>query len=312
MNKEVWKVAILMFLSAFAAIGVMHSIHKPEPNDPIIAVEPISKMPLVLDTHPMTASLQTGAPNAERGAAFLKYLAPSLKIAVSDASGSGTIVYYDPKENYAYVASCGHLWYGIRSADSVRKNPVKCRVITWYHNDTKLDAPRDYPAEVLFWSNGTYDCSLLRFQPDWQPTYCPIAPIDYDIPVGSIQNSCGCDSGSEVARYGVEIVGIRGTNLITKNNSPRPGRSGGGLITDDCLYIGTCWGTSNYGGGGIGYFTTLKSIHKIYSENGYDWILDVSNHARNIPIYDLDNNYQQSHDEYIPVPGRSRMPLFSY
>src|SRR5690606_24051907 len=131
---------------------------------------------------------------------------------------------------------------------------------------------------------------LLKFKPDWVPDYFPIASTDYDIKIGSKQHSTGCDLGNEVAHYEVEVVGTRGSDLVTRNNSPRPGRSGGGLLSDDGYYIGTCWGTSDYSGTGVGYFTPLSSIHDVYSRNGYEWILEVGfGLANQIPIRDQNN-----------------------
>jgi len=269
------------------------------PNSDVIG------MPLVQDNDPYTSGLWWGAPQEERGIEFRKYLAASLKISVSGASGSGTLIYYDPKTHEAYVTSCGHLWSGTKSAPEVAKSPVNCTVITWYKNLEKLNEPQSYPAQVLFWSNVRgYDCSLLKFKPDWVPEYFPIAPVDYIIAPGTHQHSLGCDGGREVAHYDVEIVGPRGDDLITTKNSPRPGRSGGGLMSNDGYYIATCWGTSDTtGGGGIGYFTPLKSIHQVYKNNGYGWLLAVNNvWARKIPIYDRNNPQGTYPGDYVPLP----------
>jgi hypothetical protein len=301
---------LLPFFFAFFATLLIAQIFLMQKNDVIIGrVAPNSDvigMPLVEDTDPNTQGLWWGAPQEDRGPEFRRFLAPSLKISVSGSSGSGTIVYYDPQTQEAYVASCGHLWSGNRTAAEVLRSPVNCKVITWYHNDTKLPQPKEYPAQVLFWSNTRgYDSSLIKFKPDWIPSYFPIAPLDYDIPTGKHYHSVGCDGGREVAHYDVEIVGYRGDDLITTRNSPRPGRSGGGLMSDDGYYIATCWGTSDTsGGGGIGYFTPLKSIHQVYSGNGYDWLLKVSSSlARKIPIYDRNNPQGNYPKDYVPLPG---------
>ncbi len=277
-------------------------------NDRIISrVAPpnsdVIRMPLVEDTDPYTSNLWWGAPRPDRGPEFRKYLASSLKIRARGSSGSGTIIYYDPRTREAYVASCGHLFPGTRSAS---EGGLNCSVITWYHNNTKLSQPKEYPAQALFWSNQRgYDSSLIKFKPDWIPNYFPIAPLDYKIAPGRHFHSVGCDGGREVARYDVEIVGYRGSDLITTRNSPRPGRSGGGLLSDDGYYVGTCWGTSDTsGGGGIGYFTPLKSIRHVYKNNGYDWLLNVANlWARRIPIYDRNNPQGQYPQDYVPIPG---------
>jgi hypothetical protein len=281
-----------------------------KPSDKIIGYVPappgVSAMPLVQDLDPVTSSFFWGAPQEDRGPEYRRFLAASVKIAVSGGSGSGTIVYYDPDKNEAYVASCGHLWSGTRSAADLQSRPESCRVITWYHNESKLQSPREYPAQVLFYSNNRgWDSSLVKFKPDWVPEYFPIAPLDYSLPQGALFHSLGCDGGREVAHYNVEIVGMRGNDLITTRNSPRPGRSGGGLLSDDGYYVATCWGTSDTtGGGGIGYFTPLSSIHEVYTRNGYDWLLKVANVlARKIPIFDMNNPQQQYPKDYVPIPG---------
>jgi len=304
----------VIFASFLVTIISLQTFFAKPKNDPIIywASPNNCPMPLVYDTDPLTASFKHGTPIEQRGKEFRKYLSVSLKISVSGASGSGTIVVYDPDRNEAYVASCGHLWNGTRSAEELKGKSVKCKVTTWYHNDIKLDKPKTYRAELLFWSNTRgYDCSLLKFNPDWKPRYFPIAPVDYPTKKGTKQHSLGCDGGREVAHYDVEIVGFRGDDLVTNYNSPRPGRSGGGLLSDDGYYIGTCWGTSSYSGDGVGYFTPLKSIHQIYDRNNYGWILKIPRFglAQRIPIRDWYNPNKIFPKNYIPLPGRDRMPL---
>lgn len=302
----------IVFISAFLGLRFFLGVAP----DPIVGwsapVNGVAPMPLVEDTNPLTAKLNFGAPDEQRGAEFRRFLAPSVKISVSGASGSGTIVYYNPNTGEAYVASCGHLWPGNRSAAELEKSPVSCKIITWYHNDKKLDSPKSYEARVLFWSNSRgYDTSLLKFKPDWSPTYFPIAPLDYNIKEGSRQHSTGCDGGREVAHYDVEIVGYRGSDLVTQYNSPRPGRSGGGLLSDDGFYIATCWGTSNYAGTGVGYFTPLKSIYKIYNQNNYSWILEVgnSNIAQLIPIQDWQDANKKFPENFVPIPEGNQLPI---
>jgi len=303
MNKFI--LAATTFIVVFLALTILNA----PKNDKIIGNYQTSPdvigMPLVYDSNPITSSLFWGAPHENREEQYRRFLAASVKISVSGASGSGTITFYDHIKNEAYVSSCGHLWDGSKTAQELQNNPVKCKIITWYHNGTKLSSPKEYPAQVVFWSNiRGYDSSLIKFTPDWKPDFFPIAPLSYPINIGSSFHSCGCDGGREVARYEIEIVGYRGEDLITTKNSPRPGRSGGGLMSNDGYYIGTCWGTSDTtGGGGIGYFTPLKSIHYVYNKNGYSWLLNISTGlARKIPILDR-NNVQGKYDsDYINYP----------
>lgn len=269
---------------------------------------PPVQMPIVQDDY--YRSYSSGPPIAERDPKYIKWLQVSVKIMVSQYSGSGTIIYYDGKE-YAYIQSCGHLWDGNMSAEQGKIKKIKCRIAIWYQNGKKLVNRKEYEAEVLYYSNVRgYDCSLLRFKPDWNADYMPIAPLSYPIidsdglPLfpNKVYHSCGCDHGSEVANYSVKIIKLS-TDYITKENSPRPGRSGGGLMTED-YYIGICWGTSDVNGTGTGLFTPLSIVRELNKREGYGWLNDVGNSfiARKIPIIDRNASQKTYPDDYIPVP----------
>jgi len=258
------------------------------------------------------------APVPKRGLEYRRFLSASVKIAVGNASGSGTIVHYDASKNLAYVATCGHLWpEGIMSVEQGKQLKRKCRIITWYHNDQKLDAPKSYDADVIFYSYLTgQDTGLVTFRPDWLPNVFPIGPTDYEYMKGQYAHSCGCDGGSEVAHYDVQFLMLQkfnldGTNietldLVTEKNSPRPGRSGGGLMNDEGFYIGTCWGTQYVDGTGKGFFTPLPVIHKFWSkQKGYSFLLNQKTKpgsAKTLKIIDKMNSGIKFEQEYILLP----------
>jgi hypothetical protein len=269
-----------------------------------MSVNPI-EMPIVTDD-PFAHLACGGEPKEQRDEQFRKWLCVSLKIQVSNASGSGTIVYHNLDDGYAYVQSCGHLWNGNMTAEEGKRKQIKCKVITWYHNMTKLGEPKEYPAEVLYYSNTRgADCSLLKFKPDWEPAFIPVAPTNYEFKEGSRLHSCGCDGGRECAHYDVRVLGMRGADLCTTENSPRPGRSGGGLMTDD-MYVGICWGTTERSGNGNGFFTPLKVLREYNEKNGYGWLNEVNvvSLARQIPIIDRNNQQGTYPKDYIPLPNR--------
>ena len=268
-------------------------------NDPIIKKwtpqNDVAEMPIVFDTkHTKTSIELTSSPLEQRGEEFREYLAASVKIKVNGAAGSGTICYYDPTEKWAYVISCGHLWDGNKSYKELQKDPRKVEIIIWYQNNKKL--------------------SQAKFKPDWIPEYFPIAQIDYKIDKQTKLNSLGCDGGDEVARYGVEFVEYRGSDIITQKNSPRPGRSGGGLLTDSGWYVGVCWGTSDISSGnGIGYFTPLKSIHEVFIKNGHEWLIRLSEFSgRDIPIHDRQSPKKKFETDFIPIPTGVKFVLISF
>lgn len=241
-------------------------------------------------------------PHAQRDEKYIRFLSSSVKISVGGASGSGTICAYDDKSKFAYVISCGHLWDGNKQYAGA---PVgKATIIVWYHNGTRLPDPRSYESEVMFWSNQRgYDVSLMRFRPDWIPECFPIAQ-SFRAEEGRALNSLGCDGGREVARYEVRVGEMRNMDLITVMNSPRPGRSGGGLLTDEGELVGVCWGTSDpTSGNGIGYFTPIASIRKVFRENDHEWLLNFRN--LKIPIVDWDDRSRTYEMDFVPMPGLS-------
>lgn len=237
----------------------------------------------------------------QRAEKYWPLLRVSVKVSVQGSSGSGTICHYDGSDGWAYVVSCGHLWGGNRGYEP--NNPSKAKVLVWYKEGPRLHSPASYDAEVLFWSNSRgKDVSLLRFKPDWTPSYAPIS-IELSPKPGDVLNSMGCDGGREVARYEVVVKSASGVDLVTGLNSPRPGRSGGGLVTDDCRLVGVCWGTSEpSSGNGVGFFTPLSAIAKVFDENGHSWLLRSGFMALDIPIVDRDRP-KAAYDRYfIPTP----------
>jgi hypothetical protein len=264
----------------------------------------VDNMPLV-DEAPYEVSEQP--PTEDRGATVAPWLKTGVKMLMPNSSGSGTIVYYDAQTGYAYIQSCGHLWSGNMTAKEGESKKKTFKVQTWYHNENKLAKPKTYPAEVIFYSNTKgLDCSLSRFKPDWVPDYYPIASVNFAFEKGMMLHSVGCDGGREIAHYSIKVVGMRGDpwpDLVTTQNSPRPGRSGGGLLSDDGYYVGICWGTSDYSGTGNGYFTPLQTVRYLNKENGYEWLNDVGTSlARQIPIVDRNNPQNHYPPNYIPLP----------
>lgn len=289
-----YKVLFFLIISTLSSTCFSQEIKK----------HPLDNMPIMGSLSP---ELRGYSPLEQRGLEYKKFLSPSVKIEVNGASGSGTIVYYDRTKNLAYVASCGHLWNnGVMSAEEGKIKNMKCKVKVFYKNDEKLSEVETYKANVIFYSyTQEVDTSLVTFSPDWEPSYFVIAPINYNYKINSIAHSCGCDGGSEVAHYSVKIKEIN-EDLITSNNSPRPGRSGGGLMDDSGYYIGTCWGTEHIDGSGLGFFTPIKDIHNFWSkQKGYEFILNQSPKkilAKIIPIKDKNSTQGKYSIDYILAP----------
>jgi len=219
----------------------------------------------------------------ERGPDYQKWLASAVRL----SNGSGTMCYYDGKENWMYVISVGHLFSRrYRSAEYFRNNPAKRTIEVFYHNEKKLPKPKKYKAEILCYTNfstSVYDVSLLRFHPDWNnPWHAPIAPRNYKLKKGRMYHSTGCDGLTPAAHYLVEYVREQGesyTEIVTQLNDPRGGRSGGGVMTDNGQLIFMCSRSNSYA-----WWTSLQQIHKFLEDEGFSFVLTGAR-AREIPAF---------------------------
>jgi hypothetical protein len=287
------KIILLLFASMQTIVSAKESS----------MTHPLDNMP-ILEQLPKR-NYGTSPPVEQRGVEFRRFLSTSVKIQVQGGSGSGTIIYYDEEKNLAYVASCGHLWNnGVVSAEDAKKKNIKCKIVVWYKNDKKLEKTEQFDAKLLFYSHtNEIDTSLLVFSPNWKPEYLSIAPINYKYKFNSTAHSCGCDGGSEVAHYEVKLLELN-DDIVTIKNSPRPGRSGGGLF-DENFYIGTCWGTQYVDGSGNGYFTPIKDIHSFWSkQKGYEFLLTgrMNLKAKLIPVVNKNEPNVQYTQDYILAP----------
>ena len=308
-NKKRIATALFPFFIIVAG-GLISVALKREAKKKTLAAE----MPLIIND-PFLALAEGSVPQPNRGPEFQQWLEPGVRLGFSNSGGSGTIVHYDEKTNQAYVQSCGHFFNGDMSAEEGKSRDVPVRIEVFYKNGEKLETPQAYTGKVLWYHNNKngmdicQDVSLMVFEPDFVPDVFPIAPEGTTLKKGQELNSIGCDGLTPVAHYLVEVLGENGgqwPSLVTTKNSPRPGRSGGGLINDQKQFVAICWGTSKYDGTGNGYFTPLKTIRHFNEIEGYGWLNDVkkndSSLLRTMPIIDRNNRQQQYSPDYVPSP----------
>lgn len=251
--------------------------------------------------------LNGNMPLPKREKEYRYYLQCSIRIHANNSAGSGTICYYDKENNEAWVISCGHLFDGDKPPWQ-KWGTHHARIDVFYKNDLQLIAPQSFEANVICYDSNE-DISILTFKPDWEPQhYFPIAPIQFLIREGDLYESTGCDHAGEVASYTVKVVdGMNsGQNLITKNNSPRPGRSGGALLSDDGYFLAIVWGTSALDGSGYGFYVPLRRIHNYLRryEETKD-LLTVANLRGTIhliPIMGEDGNLRPLPRGFLPYP----------
>lgn len=276
-----------IFLIAVCAFAIT-------PNEEIIPVMP---------THQTSMVVNGAAPEELRDASVYRWLSGSFRIENKTGRGSifgsGTMCYYDRQTNTAYIISCGHLFNG---------GEKTMFIDTWYKNGVKLATPARYTADVIGYDSKE-DIAFFKFTPDWVPNeYFPIAPLD--LKVDGYLWSAGCDGGREVAAYKVKTSGMEGRGsdsfLITRENSPRHGRSGGGLMTNEGWYVGICVRSSDpFNGTGIGLFVPLSRIHAYCNSHNLGFLLGRqpgNNRLLELPIIDRMGQQGNYPRDYIPLP----------
>lgn len=282
---------LLLFTTVF--IGVFGGLSTAEP-----VMDKPFPMPLYQGTMDFP-NMEVSLPEPHRGEEVRKWLIPSVRIRVPGAAGSGTICHYDKEKNIAYVVSCAHLF-----------NPgdTTATIEVFYKNEKKLPSPQKYKAKVLSFKVGYFgdDISFMSFEPDWVPlTWFPIASENHPVATNVRYYSCGCDGASEVACYYVKPQGIDGAFLATRENSPRPGRSGGGLMDANGWYVGICVRTSHVDGSGTGYFVHLRTLHDYCRKNNLGFLLNIplpNDVLRKMPIVDKTEPQGTYPINYVPVP----------
>jgi len=295
---------VRLFITCFAAaaIGFLSIAELPQVSGPNARINtPVSGMPVVQTNLP---EINSPSPIPKRGDLYTAYLQCCVQILTTQGIGSGTISYYDEATDEAYVLSCGHLFSGNKKPGG--RGTQQAQIDVFYKNDYRLKKPQRFVAEVICYDK-TKDISLLKFRPDWViQSYFPIAPKGYPIVTNDRFESTGCDEGTETAAYTITIIDEIDGDLFSKHNSPRPGRSGGGLLTPDGYCIGICWATTAIDGSGYGVFVPLSRIHDYLSQfDEIAWLLEGGQQwsiINSIPLIDHDGNILDWPQRYIPLP----------
>lgn len=201
-------------------------------------------------------------PPARRDVSVVEFLEVSVRV----PGGSGTICYYDQSKNLAYVLTCAHVF-------AVGTKPY---VEVYWVN--RIYDKRRYKAKLLL-CNEDNDVALMSFEPDFTPSYCPIAPSDSlywaptKVPQGKKLVVCGRDNGEEPAMY--EAITRKSRNdkyLESYQHQSNSGRSGGGVMTlDRSRLVAVNYGRLT-GKVGHGLWVPLWKIHRVLKDGGFYWL----------------------------------------
>jgi len=283
------------------------------PSTDVGQIEELTKQRQSLFNHPLQDAFYTTNPeNPERerrDEGVYPFLTPSIGTE-GRTSCSGTIVYYDARQATAYTLACAHC-YRINERPKVRT----------YFVDGKREI-REFPGTIVA-INADEDLAVITFHPDFVPNWIPIGPKDCqyyrptEAPVGRRVVVTGRDAGlpDKDRRPAAYEAFIREDDndryLESRQSQSRGGRSGGGVMTTNCQWlIGVNHGrTSTKEGVGHGMWVPLHRIHKFLEDNDLEWLGEVSELYRKIPIVNKTN--KKYPDGYIPrfVPNNQYWPL---
>lgn len=195
---------------------------------------------------------------------FIK--AASVQIQTRSCVGSGTIVKTFKENDYyvSYIISAAHL------TDIIgRHNYI---VVDFYYLDqTKFKKSYIGNLVWLHLNNRGIDYSIIEVVTIEKPIAVKISE-NCSFTIGEKLTSIGFDNkASEANVYSVRYLSDRKDDIFTIFDTPRPGRSGGGLFFNNKL-VGVCWGymvKSN-----LGLFTSLEALRESISNSPYKFILE--------------------------------------
>lgn len=263
----------VLFASASLALG-LDLLDELETDFPIQTIVSVPEAP------PFFAQGLT--PLADRVAGAATYMEPTCQVVYKGMWGSGTVIRSDAIGGDVWVLSCGHIFTGVSgrmSAKECARVEPRCDLTFFYRGGVRLAKPERRPGTLVFYHcDGMDDVSLIRssaFGGGFRSV--GLAPPGYRLARGTRLHSPGCDGGGEVADYrSVYWRGLRDAGgqagYVTVENSPRPGRSGGGLMTREPYLVGVCCRTSEIGGRGLGYFMTLDQVRSALRSEGFGWL----------------------------------------
>ncbi len=232
---------VAMFAKAQAPAAVMQSQPQrlPTTTDTVRAQSPEST----------TASFdsQNHSTNDPRRNAFNATVRLRIEDANGHSVGTGTVV--DGHGREVLAVTCGHIF---------RDSAGQGRVLV----DLFQNGQQQTVEGTLISYDLTRDIGLVSFVPGFDMARVKIAPAGHRFAQGDIVFSVGCDNGSEPSIRDSRITSIDrylGPPNIEATGEPAPGRSGGGLFSQDGYLIGICNHADPRDHEGI--YASLPTIH---------------------------------------------------
>jgi hypothetical protein len=181
-------------------------------------------------------------------------------------ASSGTVFKVIPNDKgyTSYILSTGHM--------KKREEP---EIEFFFMDGEKLEKSLKVKGNILFLvenSEKGVDFSLIEVTTKGKPSFVPIAKKDAK--KGDKCLSVGCDNASKPKCYSCTILSLGKRDYILENDSPRAGRSGGGLFLNHEI-VGVCWGAQIWGNKEVnGLFTRASVIRNLLINADYENLLE--------------------------------------
>jgi thiol-disulfide isomerase/thioredoxin len=185
----------------------------------------------------------------------------SVRLRIEDSTGSscgtGTIV--DARQGEALILTCGHIFRDSQEKGHAAADGTKRRIAV----DLFGPVPAENIAGRLICFDESRDVGLLSIRVPGPVTVVHVAPPGYHVNRGERVVNVGCNNGESPTVRHATVASLDrylGPPNIEVTGQPLPGRSGGGLFTENGLLIGICNAADRDDNQGL--YAALASIHE--------------------------------------------------
>jgi thiol-disulfide isomerase/thioredoxin len=185
----------------------------------------------------------------------------SVRLRIEDSTGSscgtGTIV--DARQGEALILTCGHIFRDSQEKGRAAAEGSRRRIAV----DLFGPVPAENIPGRLISFDESRDVGLLSIHVPGPVTVVHVAPPGYHVKLGERVINVGCNNGEAPTARHASVASLDrylGPPNIEVTGQPLPGRSGGGLFTENGLLIGICNAADRDDNQGL--YAALASVHE--------------------------------------------------
>jgi hypothetical protein len=184
-----------------------------------------------------------------------------VRLRIEDSTGSscgtGTIV--DARQGEALILTCGHIFRDSQEKGHATGEGTNRHITVDLFGPVSAD---NVPGRLICFDE-TRDVGLLSIHVPGPVTVVHVAPSGYRVSRGDRVINVGCNNGESPTVRHAAVASLDrylGPPNIEVTGQPLPGRSGGGLFTEDGLLIGVCNAADRDDNQGL--YAALASVHE--------------------------------------------------